>query len=73
MLATRIFCHSEILEKVFISSSFYLIFLDLVVHSLEMGMVNKCVVYGCTSGYKTNKEKVSSLEFPIKRPQLMEK
>ena len=28
-------------------------------------MVNKSVVYGCTSGYKTNKEKVSSFEFLI--------
>ena len=36
-------------------------------------MVNKCVVNGCTSGYKTNKEKVSSFEFPIKRPKLMKK
>ena len=26
-----------------------------------------------TSGYKTNKEIVSSFEFPIKRPQLMKK
>ena len=36
-------------------------------------MVNKCVVYGCISEYKTNQEKVSSFEFPIKRPQLMKK
>ena len=36
-------------------------------------MVNKRVLYGCTSGYKINKEKVSSFEFPIKRPQLMKK
>ena len=28
-------------------------------------MVNKSVVYWCTSGYKKNKEKVSSFEFLI--------
>ena len=28
-------------------------------------MVYKSVVSGCTSGYKTNKEKVSSFEFLI--------
>ena len=28
-------------------------------------MVNKSVVYGCTSEYKTNKDKISSFEFLI--------
>ena len=48
-------------------------FQDLIVHNLQNDMVNKCVVYGCTSGYKTNKEKVSNFQFPIKRPQLIKK
>ena len=36
-------------------------------------MVNKCVVCGCKSGYKTCDAKVSHFEFPFKRPQLLEK
>ena len=36
-------------------------------------MVNKCVICGCKSGYKTCDEKVSHFEFPFKRPQLLEK
>ena len=28
-------------------------------------MVNKCVVFGCSSGYHTNREKVSTFSFPL--------
>ena len=36
-------------------------------------MVNKCVVFGCNSGYGTSNEKVSAFEFPFKDPELLEK
>ena len=38
-------------------------------------MVNKCVVYGCKSGYvsKSEREKVSSFSFPLNKPDLLSK
>ena len=36
-------------------------------------MVNKCVVFGCTSGYKSSGEKVSTFEFPFKNLELLKK
>ena len=32
-------------------------------------MVNKCVVFGCNSGYSTCKENVSSFRFPAENPE----
>ena len=36
-------------------------------------MVNKCVVFGCNSGYSTSKENVSSFRFPAEKPELLQK
>ena len=36
-------------------------------------MVNKCVVFGCASGYKSSGEKVSTFEFPFKNLELLKK
>ena len=36
-------------------------------------MVNKCVVFGCNSGYSTCKENVSSFRFPAANPELLQK
>ena len=36
-------------------------------------MVNKCVVFGCTSGYKSSSEKVSTFELPFKNLELLKK
>ena len=36
-------------------------------------MVNKCVVFGCNSGYLTSKETVSSFQFPLDKPNLLQK
>ena len=36
-------------------------------------MVNKCVAFGCSSGYHTNREKVLMFSFPIGKPNLLEK
>ena len=36
-------------------------------------MVNKCVVYGCKSGYKTTKDKISSFHFPFKNQELLKR
>ena len=36
-------------------------------------MVNKCVVFGCKSGYDSQKEKVSGFSFPFTKPDLLEK
>ena len=37
-------------------------------------MVNKCVVFGCKSGYDNNQqEKVSGFSFPFNKPDLLEK
>ena len=36
-------------------------------------MVNKCVVFGCTSGYKSSGEKVSTFELPFKNLGLLKK
>ena len=36
-------------------------------------MVNKCVIYGCKSGYDNQKEKVSGFSFPFNKPNLLEK
>ena len=36
-------------------------------------MVNKCVVFGCNSGYSTCKENVSSFRFPAEKPELLQK
>ena len=36
-------------------------------------MVNKCIVFGCTSGYKSSGKKVSTLEFPFKNLKLLKK
>ena len=36
-------------------------------------MVNKCVVFGCTSGYKSSGEKVFTFEFPFKNLELLKK
>ena len=36
-------------------------------------MVNKCVVYGCNSGYKTSKESISSFRFLLNNTELLAK
>ena len=36
-------------------------------------MVNKCVVFGCTSEYKSSGEKVSTFEFPFRNQELLKK
>ena len=36
-------------------------------------MVNKCVIFGCKSGYDNQHEKVSTFSFPFNRPDLLEK
>ena len=36
-------------------------------------MVNKCVIYGCKSGYDNQKEKVFGISFPFNKPDLLEK
>ena len=36
-------------------------------------MVNKCVVFGCKSGYDNQQEKVSDFSFPFNEPDLLEK
>ena len=36
-------------------------------------MVNKCVAFGCSSGYHTNSEKVSTFSFPLEKYNLFEK
>ena len=40
---------------------------------LQIAMVNKCVVFGCNSGYSTCKENVSSFRFPAENPELLQK
>ena len=36
-------------------------------------MVNKCVAFGCSSGYHANREKVSTFSFPLGKSNLLEK
>ena len=36
-------------------------------------MVNKCVAFGCSNGYDTSSEKVSTLSFPFGKSGLIEK
>ena len=36
-------------------------------------MVNKCVAFGCNSGYASSKENVPSFRFPTDKSDLMEK
>ena len=36
-------------------------------------MVNKCVSFGCSSGYHTNREKVSTFSFPLAKSDLLKK
>ena len=36
-------------------------------------MVNKCVVFSCSSGYYANREKVSTFSFPLGKSDLLEK
>ena len=36
-------------------------------------MVNKCVIFGCKSGYDNQHEKVSGFSFPFTKPDLLKK
>ena len=36
-------------------------------------MFNKCVAFGCSSGYAGNSEKVSTFSFPLGKSDLIEK
>ena len=36
-------------------------------------MVNKCVAFGCSSDYDTNREKVSTFSLPLGKFDLFEK
>ena len=36
-------------------------------------MVNKCVVIGCKSGYKSESTRIPTFSFPLTKPQLLEK
>ena len=36
-------------------------------------MVNKCVAFGCSRGYDSNSEKVSTFSFPLEESDLIEK
>ena len=36
-------------------------------------MVNKCAAFGCSSGYSTNRESVSTFSFPLGKSNLLEK
>ena len=36
-------------------------------------MVNKCVAFGCSSGFHTNREKVSKFSLPLGKSNLLEK